>query len=240
MEDDIIIENFNMHDFNKKEWYIYNKILIYIKNNLKLSINMNYVIEIIENIIPKHIFNNNIDTIFIGEFQELKNKNLDVIYKEKSIYISNTKQYTNESLIYCILLGVGYSLLYSQKDYLFKDNIIQIEFLKKRVQLSNILKYYVEKGILEYEKLISIDYYRMLESVVVHLLESLPRDKNILNALNEIYITNFGMFSIENYVIDGYVELLYTKDLSKFKRVYPELFLKLDKLIYDLPGKTKG
>jgi hypothetical protein len=237
LNDDVALKKFNQNDLFKQEWYIHGKTLIYIKNFMKLSIDLNYSIQEVERIIPEYLLKD-LDDVFIGSFEELKRKNQDILYKDGALYISNEYQTTSESLIYCFLLGIGYSTWFSFQDELLSDGFLQKEFLSKRISVSNLLKFQIDHDILKLDKVLDLDYYHRLESIISHMKEAFKKDKLILEALKDLYITNFGIYSLMNYYIDGYIEFLYNKDKDRIQKLCPILYNKIYNLFFSSYGKN--
>ena len=69
---------------------------IYIINKLPVKINFNNVIKTLEKHIPAPILNM-IEGIYIGEFDELKTRNIQAMFKDGVIYLSSFQNNPNVS-----------------------------------------------------------------------------------------------------------------------------------------------
>ena len=90
-----------------KEYKLYN-INIYIKDKFKNKINLENVIEQLKSTLPESMFEE-IDSMYIGKFEMLNDHDLNALYSDGAIYISNIQD--NESdLIDDIVHEIAHSL----------------------------------------------------------------------------------------------------------------------------------
>ena len=73
---------------NVKEFMIHNKVYMFIKDPFIEKINLKKVIDYIEQKIPSHMFDN-VETVYIGDFEEFHERNINALYKDGAIYVTN-------------------------------------------------------------------------------------------------------------------------------------------------------
>ena len=74
----------------KKEYLLFGRIMVFIQDPLISDlINFEEIIETVENYIPSHLFDD-IDLVYIGQFQSLIDRELEAQYENGAIFITNT------------------------------------------------------------------------------------------------------------------------------------------------------
>ena len=77
---------------NRKESYILSgQIPVYILNKLSPNLDLNNIIDLLEESIPESILSL-IEGIYIGDFKELKDRNIQAMFKYGVIYLSSYKR----------------------------------------------------------------------------------------------------------------------------------------------------
>ena len=113
------------------------KTLFYLQEVFLGDVNVQSVIELLELKIPAHLFDE-IDTIMVGTFDFLDQRELEATYKDGAIYISN-KIMTDEDLLENILHELSHSLEVPLGRIIYSDFRIEREFIAKRKTLKRIL-----------------------------------------------------------------------------------------------------
>lgn len=111
---------------------------IYIKEPLPDTVNIAYCFSYILEKMPR-IFYSNVNKIVIGQFPFLKKREVDAIYKDNCIYLTNNQQ-TNEDLMSDIIHEIAHSFEEARNGELYDDKVIEKEFISKRVSLYNALQ----------------------------------------------------------------------------------------------------
>ena len=71
----------------RKEYYLYD-IPMYIINNFPDSIDIQYLLEELKDIVP-YEFMVGLDGIYVGDFPDFKERDIQAVLKDNAIYISN-------------------------------------------------------------------------------------------------------------------------------------------------------
>ena len=110
---------------------------IFVKDKIVYDVSMNDVIDGVLDVLPNHLFDN-IDSIRVGQFLELEDRKLQAMYKDRIIYLTNTRK-TKKEMIGDIVHEVAHSIEEQFQKTIFSDNKIANEFLQKRKKLFDIL-----------------------------------------------------------------------------------------------------
>ena len=210
----------------QKEYRFFgSNINVYIKEPIVSSeVDVSEFLSNIEERIPFYVFEE-IDWIFIGPFSEINDRDLEAIYKDGAIYISNTLM-TNQDYIENIIHEAAHSLESKYGMFLFGDKKIENEFLGKRKRLYYILK--SENFDITSEEFMSVEYDEkfdkfLYEDVGYPLLE---------NIINGIFVSPYAVTSLREYYASGLEKyFMNANDRNYLKNISPQLYYKLEELI---------
>jgi hypothetical protein len=212
----------------KKEVFIEKRIgntLIVAVNPLPEEVQIDSVIKKVKNLIPEH-FLNNIDTIYIGQFEMLKDRDLTAMYSDGAIYISN-EQYSSSGMAEEIIHEISHSLEETESASIYADGRLESEFLAKRRNLYFILKqegYPVELG-----HFLELDYSRDFDEFLYEVIGYPLMSTLTVN----LFYSPYGATSLREYFANGFEAYYYHRDISYLKKVSPILFDKVKKLGYN-------
>jgi len=102
------------------------------------DIDVNAALEEIEQRVPPQ-FLYGIDTIFVGSFEDLDNKNTNAKLENGAIYISN-EQDSEEDMIDDIVHEIAHNVENLYGKTIYGDSTVEVEFLGKRKRLLQILQ----------------------------------------------------------------------------------------------------
>jgi len=208
---------------SRREYTLYGQVYVYIQDFLPDSINIVSVLEKIENTIPPHLVNE-VDTIFIGEFQELKAKAMTAMYDSGAIYVSN-EQDDEKDMVDDIVHEIAHSLEYPYGFYLYSDEVLEKEFLSKRQHAFDILysHEYVKKA--HHKLFMDVEYSQEFDEF---LYKTVGYDK-LIHMFVGIFTTPYAATSLREYFATG-LEDYFLNDGAYLRKVCPKLFVKIDKL----------
>ena len=211
---------------NSNELYLLSSsIPIYIINKLPDKINFNNVIKTLEKYIPESILNM-IEGIYIGEFDELKTRNIQAMFKDGVIYLSSFQNNPNVSekwITKDICHELGHALEDNLGKEIYADGKIENEYNGKKQKLFSLLAhegYHFAKEILFDDRL--IEYLDDL------LYKEIGYDKLSL-IIPGLFTSPYSITSIREYFANGLEEYLLgnQKDL---KKTCPILYKKIDSI----------
>jgi|3_EtaG_2_1085321.scaffolds.fasta_scaffold90090_2 hypothetical protein len=122
----------------QKEFLLHGKINAYIKNAFTTDIDLGSVFKRVEGIIPLD-FLSEVDIIYIGDFEELKERRVNALYDNGAIYISN-EQSSEEDLLDDLVHEMAHALEDAHGEIIYSDGLVRREFLAKREKLYFLLK----------------------------------------------------------------------------------------------------
>jgi hypothetical protein len=210
---------------DRKEYYLFNQTPIFILNELPPNININQIIQILESYIPKFMFDS-IEGIYIGEFKELKDRNIQALFKDSAIYLSSFKdsEGVSEEII---AKDIVHELAHAMEDKLsyeiYYDDRIENEYNGKKKKLLSILRYGGYK--IPEELFFSNEMVDELDDL---LYKKIGYDK--LSLLTPgLFLSPYSITSIREYFANGVEEYLLGEP-NVLKDISPILYSKLEML----------
>jgi len=198
-------------------------------NKLPSDIDFNNVIKNLEKNVPSQILNL-IDGIYIGDFKELEERNIEAMFKDDVIYLSSYKniEYVSEELItrnICHELAHAFE---EKMDYeIYGDNLVQNEFKAKKDKLISLLNhegFYFSRNI-------------FFDSDLVDELDDLLYNEIGYDRLSliipNLFISPYSVTSIREYFANG-VEEYFFGDSNLIKNINPVLYSKINKLYNEI------
>ena len=122
----------------RSEYTMTESIQIYIKDKFKNRIDFGFVIDRVVSTLPHHLLQE-VDTIFVGMFEEFDIRDTNAMYKDGAIYLSS-EQDDEADVIDDIIHEVAHSLEVPYGGVIYGDGDLESEFLSKRKRLYDILE----------------------------------------------------------------------------------------------------
>ena len=124
---------------NKKtKHFIQNGINVFIKDSPSPSINIKSVIGKMINKIPNFLLRN-LESIYVGQFKQLEDRDIQAMYENSSIFITNQHK-DEDDMLDDLIHEVGHSVEEIYRHHIYFDRKIEKEFINKRKQLWHKLK----------------------------------------------------------------------------------------------------
>ena len=203
-----------------KKYSFYNKI-VFIKDPLPEYINLLHILRKIEKLIPEH-FLYNVDGLYIGFYQEFEDRDVNALYKDGIIYVSN-EQDDNDDMVDDIVHEISHAFEETYPVEIYGDGSIENEFLKKRVHFSFLADYEGYK--IEKSKISNLDYDREFDEI---LYQDIGYDK-ILPLTHNLFINPYALTSIREYFATGFEEH-YLGEKDFLKKISPSIYKKIYEL----------
>ena len=204
-----------------KDHYMLGDVNIYIKDQLADHIDVDFVIRYVAKRLPNHVLSN-IDIIYIGHFQDLIDRDINALWQNGAIYITN-EQDSEMDMIDDLIHEIAHSNEKQYEQVIYEDGKLEQEFLQRRKKLAFILKdknYGIPTGFIynsDYDK--NIDDY-LYEKVTYDTLWQL---------IPGIFPSPYAITSIREYWAKGF-EQFYMGKRQDLKETSPVLFSKLMQL----------
>jgi len=203
--------------------YKLHEIDIFIKDALPGHIDPDAVFSYISKKIPS-IFLNSVDLIYIGQFDVIKKRQINAIFQEGAIYVSNIQD-NNQDLIDDIVHAVAHATEESFRDLVYKDELLKREFLGKRNRLYWILQ---SNDYKPYAKIQNTYHYD--EEIDMYFFKDVGYEK-MWHIVTGLFPTPYSTTSLREYFAIGFEEF-YIGDKVSLQNNCPILFSKLVELDY--------
>ena len=207
--------------------YYLNDIPVWTEDPLPDSIDLRQVLLDVAKRLP-NIYLKYIQAVRIGIFEEMLEKELNALYKDGVLYVSNMQD-SNTDMLDDIIHEVAHAVEDHNHDLIYEDERILLEFLGKRKRLYGLLKSEGYDVIIEQFLTTTYDYdFDMLlfQDIGYPILETLTLG---------LFLSPYSVTSINEYFAVGF-ENFYMDETNYVKKICPILLEKifyLDELTYD-------
>jgi hypothetical protein len=219
-----ILESYNRYIENRKEYYL-NSVPVFVINPLPSDIDLEYVLEEIASSVPNS-FIDLVDGIYIGQFPELKNREIQAMLKDGAIYLSNFEdedEVTESVIIDDIIHEIAHAIEDKYHSILYDDGVIEKEYIGKKKRLMDILEAEGEE----------FDKYMFFSDNVDKFDDFLYNDigyDRLSLTINGLFISPYSVTTLREYFSNGFEEYI-RGDRLYLKQTCPYLFYKIDELI---------
>lgn len=170
---------------------------------------------------PK-IFYSNVRAIKIGQFPFLKEREVEAIYKDGVIYITNQHE-NRQSIISDIIHEVAHAFEEKNHDSIYEDEKIEQEFLAKRQILFNGLK---SRDLIfppiEEKDFLEVKYEKKFDN---YLYNTIGYGK-IRSVSENLFISPYAATCLREYFANAF-ENFFINDIYLVKKVCPNIYYKL-------------
>ena len=194
---------------------------VYIKEPIYDSINLEECLEYIAHRMPNRIIRN-IDSIIIGQFPFLKKRDVEAVYKNKKIYMTNNYA-DNRQFISAIIHEIAHSLEEVDNKSLYEDKIIELEFLSKREMMYRILE---ANGLVTYPVKVDDFYNLNYDMKFDNYLYSIIGYEKLGSLTKGIFISPYAATCLREYFANAF-ENFFVNDINLVKNYCPNVYKKL-------------
>jgi|TARA_B100000282_G_scaffold184444_1_gene134096 hypothetical protein len=206
--------------------FVWNGVEVFIKDpitNPKISIKD--ILASIAKKIPDHLLSN-IDTIYIGQFDFLKDRNIQAMYENSSIFVTNDQK-NEDDMADDIVHEIAHSIEEMHGHSIYSDGTIEREFLNKRKHLFSLLR--AENIEADLSDFMTPEYNKGFDE---YLYQNVGYP--MLNMLgSSIFYSPYAITSLREYFANGFEAMYYFDDYDFIKNSCPKLYSKLYSLIED-------
>ena len=203
----------------QKHYTMSNNTDVFIKDSLPEGFDLNYVLKKVEASIPSYLMHN-VDTIYVGEFEEFVDRGINAAYKDGALYITNI-QYDEDDMIDDIVHETAHSVEEFAGNEIYGDGRVEEEFIGKRQRLFYFLR---EEGYEVYLKdFLDSSYSKefdmfLYQDVGYALLTTLTMG---------LFVSPYAATSLREYFATGF-DKYYLEDRRYLKNISPILFEKIE------------
>ena len=205
-----------------KDMFNLSGVSVYIKDRLPDDIDPEFVFNYISARVPFHLVRN-IDVIYVGQFPEMKKRDLNAYYEDGAIYVTN-QQEEDIDMIDDIIHELAHSVERNNEEIVYGNGSLQREFKAKRRNLYNVMSemFDVPEGFLrdiEYNKEIDMFLYKTVGYEILNQL------------VTNIFVSGYAATSVSEYFARGFEEY-FIGDKDSLKQLSPVLYGIIDKLVH--------
>lgn len=205
-----------------------NGVSVIIKDRLPDEVDGEFVFEYINSRIPHHL-TKNIDVIYVGQFPEMIERDINAYFDNDAIYVTN-EQEDEMDMIEDIVHEISHAVEHYNQEFIYGDGALQREFLAKRKRLSPLLS---QKFKVPADFNINFEYDRAIDDF---LFRDVGYD--ILNQVCvNIFPSGYAATSISEYWAKGFEEL-FIGDRDVLREICPVLYKTMIKLMKELEENT--
>ena len=201
--------------------YMLKGIDIYVKDQLPQEIDVDFVIKYVAKRLPDHVLTN-IDIIYIGHFQDLVDRDINALWQNGAIYITNDQD-SEMDMIDDLIHEIAHSNEKQYEQIIYEDGKLEKEFLYRRKKLAEILidkNYGVPPGFIY-----NVDYDKVIDDF---LYQKVTYDV-LWQLVPGIFPSPYAVTSLREYWAKGF-EQFYMGKSHDLKETSPILFSKLMQL----------
>jgi len=211
-----------------KDMFNLNDITIIIKDKISDDVDFEFVLNYIAARVPFYL-TSNIEMIYVGQFPEMKERDINAFYENDAIYVTN-KQDDEMDMIEDVIHEISHAVEQYNQEFIYGSGALQREFVAKRKRLSALLS---QKYEVPADFNINFEYDRSID-------EFLYRDVGY-DALNQICVNIFpsayACTSVSEYWAKGFEEL-FIGETNNLRQMCPVLYKTLALLIKELKENT--
>ena len=211
-----------------KDQFAVNNVSVFIKDMLPKGVSPEFVFDYVSSRIP-FVLTKNIDVIYVGQFPEMKERDINAYFDNDAIYVTNDQD-DEMDMIEDIIHEISHAVEHYNRDFIYGDGKLQREFIAKRKRLSALLS---QKYEVPADFNVNFEYDRAID-------DFLYRDVGY-DALNQICVgifsSAYAATSISEYWAKGFEEL-FIGETNNLKQLCPVLYRTLALLIKELKDES--
>jgi len=205
----------------QKKRFTWNGVEVFVKDGLtNPEISAFAVLQKIGEKVPAHLFQN-LDTIYIGDFDFFKQRNINAMYENSCIFVTNSQDNLND-MADDIVHELAHSVEEIYKDTLYSDGRLENEFIQKRKQLYSILSSENVEN-LELGSFLNSSYEEQFD-IFLEKEVGYP----MLDMLTpNIFYSPYAATSLREYFANGFEAFYFFEEPEFLQKFCPVLFEKL-------------
>jgi len=201
------------------DFYTPTGIHVYFKDEVTSDVDFEVVISKVESKIPVHLLSE-IEMIIVGWFDEFEERSVNAFYDSGTIYMTNLQD-DIEDAFDDIIHEISHSLEEAHGYFIYGDEKVKDEFLKKRAFLHDLLwklDFKVPKsffGDVEY----NIEFDDFLHKKIGYA--------KLSPIVQGLFVNAYAITSLREYFATMFTEFYLDSDHSYLKKIAPELYKKI-------------
>lgn len=209
---------------NIREEKIFRDIQVTQQQSLPGNINISKILKKIERNIPEH-FVQDLDGIYIGDYDFLTKRNLNALYQDGAIYVLSSQD-SEEDLYNDIIHEIAHCVEEAYGFDIYDDGRIEQEFLRKRRRLFDFLKAYGYDGMSK-EAFADPDYSKKFDEYL-YINVGYPKIKQLTP---DLFCSPYGATSLREYFANAFEEYFAKSNFKRVSAVAPSVLEKIEILL---------
>lgn len=205
-----------------KEHALFGDIQLVIKDAFQENIDVEEVFRTIEKRIPQYLLRD-LDIIYVGQFPQLKARNVESAFMNGAIFISNLIVDT-DTLLKSIIHELAHNVENVYGADVYGDHDIIIEFVNKRKRLRDILE--AEKLYCDPRLYVQFEYSKTFDDF---LYKTVGYDR-LAQLTTKLYVSPYAATSLREYFANGFEHYFVDENPKYLRSVSPKLYNKINSL----------
>ena len=176
--------------------------------------------------IPSH-FLEYVDTIIVGHFDFLEERDLDALYSDGSIYISSKNKESEVDIVDDIIHEIAHAVEDNNLIEIYGDSQIEGEFIGKRRRLFFLLKESGFEKEVEFYDFEKVEYEEQFD-IFLYQEVSYPLMENITSGL---FCSPYGATSLREYFANCFEHYFFHNSEKEVKIISPQVYEKIRMLL---------
>ena len=218
-----ISESAKMAITNQNEYSLNENIQIYIKDKITSDIDFMDIMKRVDSVVPMHLMSE-VDSIFVGIFEEFEDRDINAMFKDGAIYVSN-EQDDVEDMVDDIVHEIAHSLETPYGGLIYGDKKIEKEYSQKRIKLYEILE---SEGLSPDKKIFQdLEFSQEMDDYLYHVV---GYDRlNFISISYGLFVSAYAATSLPEYFANGF-EHFFLDDRKNLQNCCPQLYQKIEEL----------
>ncbi len=221
MSKEYIIKSSSKSLQERREYQLFGYINVFIKDPIKNDVNMSLVLKKIEETIPRD-FTYGLELIMVGEFEDLKSRDVKAVYQDGAIYVTNDQD-SEDDLYDDLIHEISHSVEKTHASIIFADGLLISEYLGKKERLMQLLK---ADGIVIPPDVPDLDYHREFDEFLHYELGF----EKAMNYCQGLFIESYASVSLSEYFATGFEAYFVDKQGEHLSKISPVLHEKIETL----------
>jgi len=205
------------------EKYVLSNIPLIVKDPFVIDINVETVFDRVSKLVPTRFFSF-VDAIYVGDFDIMREREINAMYKDGTIYVSNY-QSDEEDMVDDIIHEIAHAVEDNFMMQIYGDNQIEVEFLSKRQTLKKRLELegFNIKGLNFLNPELDQNFDEFLHKEVGYAI--------LTSLTNDLFYSPYGATSLREYFANGFECYFHKRDHQFLQKVSPAIYFKLENLM---------
>jgi len=200
-----------------------NNIYTFIKDPLPEEFDLEHVLQVVRDTVPEHLVYG-LESIYIGQFEELTSKDMNAVYKDGAIYATN-EQSNEDDLIEDIVHEIAHLVEERLGEQIYDDRSIVDEFLGKRQRFREIMK--SEGHDIPSEYYYDLEYDKKFDEF---LYKTVGYEKLTYLTMG-LFVSPYGATSLREYFANAF-QHYFLGEINYVKKISPSVFQKIESLTF--------